>query len=64
MTDEEPPRRIHFMTNVVQTQEGWLCERCGTHELTKEAIFEHRKGIISECDRRRLKRLFRVSSDG
>lgn len=48
-------RRIHFMTDVHGDPDGQMaCELCG-FTGTKEEIYENRRGLVSECDKERLR---------
>jgi hypothetical protein len=51
-TDER--QRVHFLTGVEDYGPAYRCKRCGLTTATKIEMWNHRRGIISECDRKRL----------
>ena len=62
--DDDERYRIHFLDdlkdldsefNLEDLDSGYKCLRCGFIAVTKEQMYEHRKGLLSHCFKRRVK---------
>jgi hypothetical protein len=63
-SDDDEQYRIHFLNdlknldsefNLEDLDSGHKCLRCGFIAVTKEQMYEHRKGLLSPCFKRRVK---------
>jgi len=48
-------KRLHFLGDVEDYGAAFGCKRCGFNCATKTEMYQHRRGILSDCRQERIK---------
>jgi len=59
MSNDKPPfhderYRIHFLHSIEDLDSGYKCLKCGFIAVTRQQMYDHRKGLLSQCFKKRL----------